>query len=157
MAIQRDPFNHSAPLYEKYCLEISSYLKDYVIKALRERRQQNEINFLREWPVRFENHRLVEKGLADMFTYLVCLPTLSVFCFGKCFELFMSSGSILHSRQCRDVRSSTSQSMVFVPKSRVRRVQSQYSRRSFRAYSPRARRRTAGPSAVEECCAGLCR
>ena len=71
MAIQRDPFNHSAPLYDKYCLEISTYIKDFVVKALREKRQQNEINVLREWPVRFENHRLVEKGLADMFTYLV--------------------------------------------------------------------------------------
>jgi hypothetical protein len=72
MSIQRDPFNWSGALYEKYCSEITTYIQTFVLPSLNEKRQLNSITFLREWPLRFDNHRLVEKGLADMFTYLVC-------------------------------------------------------------------------------------
>jgi hypothetical protein len=71
MSIQRDPYNWSGKLYEKYCLEMGNYTRENVVRALSAARQRNEIAFLREWPTRFENHRLVEKGMADMFIYLV--------------------------------------------------------------------------------------
>jgi hypothetical protein len=71
MSIQRDPYNWSGKLYEKYCLEMGNYTRENVVRALGAARQRNEIAFLREWPTRFENHRLVEKGMADMFIYLV--------------------------------------------------------------------------------------
>lgn len=73
MSIQRDPYNWSALLYEKYCSEITAYTSSYAVLALEQKKSQNSIIFLREWPVRFENHTLLQKGLADMFTYLVLL------------------------------------------------------------------------------------
>ena len=70
MSIQRDPYNWSAQLYEKYCAEITAHVKSAAGPALEKARLQNPLAFLTEWPTRFEKHRLVEKGLSGMFVYL---------------------------------------------------------------------------------------
>lgn len=131
MSIQRDPFNWSGALYEKYCSEISAYIQGSVLPSLNEKRQLNSITFLREWPLRFDNHRLVEKGLADMFTYLVlctmpveirsgrraillmnspiciCRPTHSFLSISLMFVFDLTAGSILHTRKYRNMSTIT--------------------------------------------------
>eukprot|EP00455_Lapot_gusevi_P043272 TRINITY_DN5238_c0_g1_i4.p1 TRINITY_DN5238_c0_g1~~TRINITY_DN5238_c0_g1_i4.p1 ORF type:complete len:690 (-),score=273.95 TRINITY_DN5238_c0_g1_i4:174-2243(-) len=70
MSIQRDPYNFSAPLYEKYVQESFNYLTERVCPSLVEAHRQNDVTFLREWMRRWDNQAFVVRGLSNIFTYL---------------------------------------------------------------------------------------
>ena len=71
MCIQRDPYNHSAEMYEKYKQAVLDHLTNTVAPALEEVRRSNfDTRFLKEWKLRWTNHKLIVKGLSRLFMYL---------------------------------------------------------------------------------------
>ena len=74
MCIQRDPDNHSEALYNRLSIAVKQYLCEMVMPEMVRARNSNEILFLREWTRRWKYQKMLVKGLAGMFTYLV--PTL---------------------------------------------------------------------------------
>jgi len=70
MCIQREPFNWSEPMYEKYVAAIKDYLNDTVRPALEVSRTQYETEFLKQWVKRWQNQKLVVRGLSKLFMYL---------------------------------------------------------------------------------------
>lgn len=70
MCIQRDPYNWSEEMYERYSREIEQYLKEQVVPALNAAKEQNPITFLKEWEKRWRNQVLIVKGLSKLFMYL---------------------------------------------------------------------------------------
>jgi cullin 1 len=70
MCIQREPYNWSEAMYERYTGAISEYLTSTVVPALQRARGQFDIAFLREWKTRWNNQKLIVQGLAKLFMYL---------------------------------------------------------------------------------------
>ena len=71
MCIQRDPYNWSGDMYERYCKSIRDYLKEKVAPNLMQIQKSNfETDFLKEWDKRWNNQRLIVKGLSKLFMYL---------------------------------------------------------------------------------------
>lgn len=70
MCIQRDPYNHSEALYEKYSSSIKEYLEGHAANELRNARAQNATVFLNEWQERWTKTTLMVKGLSRLFMYL---------------------------------------------------------------------------------------
>ena len=69
--IQRDPFNWSEAMYEKYTLAIRDYLLNKVKPALAAAKAQSfDVTFLREWKTRWNNQKLIVAGLSKLFMYL---------------------------------------------------------------------------------------
>mmetsp|Transcript_13691 Transcript_13691/g.33492 ORF Transcript_13691/g.33492 Transcript_13691/m.33492 type:complete len:746 (+) Transcript_13691:154-2391(+) len=70
MCIQREPYNWSQDLYDKYTESIQQYLKNTVKPALEKARQTYESAYLREWEIRYRNHTRIVFGLSKLFMYL---------------------------------------------------------------------------------------
>lgn len=71
MCIQRDPYNWSAEMYERYKRSILLHLQQTVAPKLEEVRKTNfDTPFLKEWKLRWTNHKLIVKGLSRLFMYL---------------------------------------------------------------------------------------
>jgi len=70
MCIQRDPYNWSEQMYQRYEQAITQYLLHTVAPKLNEARTSHDVAFLREWTLRWNNHKLIVKGLSQLFMYL---------------------------------------------------------------------------------------
>jgi cullin 1 len=70
MCIQRDPYNHSEPMYEKYKEAIKHYLLEKVTEGFEKVKNSHETAFLKEWTMRWKKQTLVVKGMSKLFMYL---------------------------------------------------------------------------------------
>lgn len=70
MCIQRDPYNWSEQMYERYTAEIQNYLTDTVQPSMNMICNKNDTLFLKEWTSRWRNQKLIVKGLSKLFMYL---------------------------------------------------------------------------------------
>lgn len=71
MCIQRDPYNWSETMYELYTHSVLNYLLEKVEPALNKAKDtQYDVQLLREWKLRWANHKLVVAGLGKLFMYL---------------------------------------------------------------------------------------
>jgi len=70
MCIQRDPYNWSESMYERYTHAILNYLLQKVTPALQRVQSQYDTAFLKEWTLRWNHHKLIVKGLSKLFMYL---------------------------------------------------------------------------------------
>lgn len=70
MCVQREPYNWSADMYEKYTASILEYLEKTCHPALNQAKASYETDFLKEWASRWHKHNLVVKGLSQLFMYL---------------------------------------------------------------------------------------
>jgi cullin 1 len=70
MCIQREPYNYSAQMYDRYSEAIRDYLRRMVVPQLQEARVQYETTFLRQWVEKWANHQQVVRGLSKLFMYL---------------------------------------------------------------------------------------
>lgn len=71
MCIQRDPYNWSEAMYERYTHAILDYLNITVKRAFEEAKKGYDVVFLKEWKQRWHNQKLIVKGLSKLFMYLV--------------------------------------------------------------------------------------
>lgn len=78
MCIQRDPYNWSEEMYDRYTTAIRQYLVEKVAPALEAAKSQYDAAFLRAWALRWKNQKLVVRGLSKLFMYLVWM--WHVFC-----------------------------------------------------------------------------
>eukprot|EP00823_Brevimastigomonas_motovehiculus_P008277 TRINITY_DN7560_c0_g1_i1.p1 TRINITY_DN7560_c0_g1~~TRINITY_DN7560_c0_g1_i1.p1 ORF type:complete len:748 (-),score=168.05 TRINITY_DN7560_c0_g1_i1:227-2470(-) len=77
MCIQRDPYNHTEAMYEKYKTSIQEYLTKIVDIRLTEVAKGSDIAFLKEWTIRWANQKLLVRGLSKLFMYLDRFYTLN--------------------------------------------------------------------------------
>jgi len=70
MCIQRDPYNWSEQMYERYTKAISEYLLTKVGPSFLKARDTYDIAFLNEWRLRWKNQKLIVEGLRKLFMYL---------------------------------------------------------------------------------------
>eukprot|EP00808_Paulinella_micropora_P026401 g42.t1 len=70
MCIQRDPYNWSEPMYERYTKAIENYLIEKVAPSFNEARDKYDVAFLQEWVQRWHNQKLIVGGLSKLFMYL---------------------------------------------------------------------------------------
>jgi cullin 1 len=74
MCIQRDPYNWSEQMYERYTSAIHNYLTEKVEPSFQAARKQQgggfDAAFLNEWKQRWTNQKLIVKGLSKLFMYL---------------------------------------------------------------------------------------
>lgn len=70
MCIQRDPYNWSEQMYQRYTQSILNYLLEKVRPSFNAACNSYEIAFLREWTTRWKNQKLIVKGLSKLFMYL---------------------------------------------------------------------------------------
>lgn len=70
MCIQRDPYNHSEPIYQRYSNSLEQYLRKTVAPSFNEAKSKYDTHFLKTWAHRWKNQRLVVSGLSKMFMYL---------------------------------------------------------------------------------------
>jgi len=74
MCIQRDPYNWSEQMYERYTSAIHNYLVEKVEPSFQAARKQQgggfDAAFLNEWKQRWTNQKLIVKGLSKLFMYL---------------------------------------------------------------------------------------
>ncbi len=70
MCIQREPYNWSEAMFERFTQSISDYLNSTVVPALQTSLDQYDIAFLKEWKTRWNNQKLIVQGLAKLFMYL---------------------------------------------------------------------------------------
>jgi len=70
MCIQRDPYNWSEHMYQRYTQSILNYLLEIVRPSFNSACNSYEIAFLREWTTRWKNQKLIVKGLSKLFMYL---------------------------------------------------------------------------------------
>lgn len=70
MCIQREPYNYSAPLYQKHTDALTKYFKDVFLPALKEAKSQHRLIFLKEWVKRWRCNKWAVDGMQRMFMYL---------------------------------------------------------------------------------------
>jgi len=71
MCIQRDPYNWSEAMYERYTHSILDYLLTKVTPSLNvDRLSSHDATFLKQWKQRWYNQKLIVQGLAKLFMYL---------------------------------------------------------------------------------------
>jgi len=70
MCIQRDPYNWTEKMYDRYSSSILNYLVDKVRPRMQQARESYETAFLKEWKTRWNNQKLIVKGFSKLFTYL---------------------------------------------------------------------------------------
>jgi hypothetical protein len=71
MCIQRDPYNWSEAMYERYTNSILDYLLTKVKISFDKTRSSYDVAFLKEWKTRWNNQKLIVQGLSKLFMYLV--------------------------------------------------------------------------------------
>jgi cullin 1 len=72
MCIQRDPYNWTEAMYERYTHSILDYLIAKVAPKMTSASDQYDVAFLKEWKTRWANQKLIVKGFSKLFMYLVC-------------------------------------------------------------------------------------
>jgi len=77
MCIQREPYNWSEDMYDRYTQAIRDYLKTTVEPDLERARESFEMDFLRTWAKRWSNHKLFVRALWGPFMYLDRFYTLN--------------------------------------------------------------------------------
>jgi len=70
MCIQRDPYNWSESMYERYSKAILDYLLTRVNPSFQKARDSYDVAFLKEWRLRWNNQKLIVQGLSKLFMYL---------------------------------------------------------------------------------------
>jgi cullin 1 len=70
MCIQREPYNYSAPLYQKHSEALTRYFKEKAVPALQKAKEQHGLIFLKEWVKRWRCNKWAVDGMTRMFMYL---------------------------------------------------------------------------------------